>query len=184
MTQFGKRILRGLDSDYILFFGYQCFLSNFYRTSLVIDGVTYNCSEQAFQALKAGVLQSLVYLAYAFADLFGDIEAARLIRTSVNPLEQKQIGRYIFNYDQAMWERERDGVMKRCLMAKFSQSADLRLRLELTNDSILVESSAYDKYWGNGLSLWSADCIDSDNWPGLNRLGDLLMEVRSDLQRA
>lgn len=57
--------------------------------------------------------------------------------------------------------------MKEALTAKFSQYESLKELLLSTNDSILIEHTNNDSYWGDG-----------GNGTGKNMLGKLLMEVR------
>lgn len=60
--------------------------------------------------------------------------------------------------------------MKKCLLAKFEQNYDLKIKLLGTGDAILIESSPRDEYWGSGKYNM-----------GKNKLGRLLMEVRDSL---
>lgn len=71
------------------------------------------------------------------------------------------------------WDRVKDDVMLRAVRAKSMQYGDLRWKLLATGDAILVEHSPKDAYWGDG--------GDGDG-SGKNRLGQLLMQVRQELQ--
>jgi ribA/ribD-fused uncharacterized protein len=68
------------------------------------------------------------------------------------------------------WEAAKEGVMMRALQEKFSQNPTLRAQLLRTAPSLLQEASPYDMYWGVGSS-----------GTGQNRLGVLLMQLRSEL---
>lgn len=70
------------------------------------------------------------------------------------------------------WESVKDDIMREALIAKFSQHSNLRKLLLDTEDSHIVEHTKNDAYWGDG-----------GNGSGQNRLGQLLMEVRSELQK-
>ena len=61
--------------------------------------------------------------------------------------------------------------MKEALVAKFSSNARLQSMLLNTFPRRLVEHTTRDRYWGDG----------GGNGNGLNRLGELLMEVRAEL---
>jgi len=61
--------------------------------------------------------------------------------------------------------------MLEAVRAKFSQHADLRALLVGTGDALLVEHTARDDYWGDG-----------GDGHGKNRLGQILMQVRAELQ--
>ena len=67
------------------------------------------------------------------------------------------------------------------LLAKFSQSEDLRNRLAATGKSILAECAVKDRVWGIGLSMRDPDRSDPSKWKGQNLLGYALMMVRNKL---
>lgn len=70
------------------------------------------------------------------------------------------------------WEEVKDEVMEQVLRAKFSVS-EMAQQLLDTGDALLIEGNPYgDTYWGvcNGI--------------GQNRLGQLLMKIRTELRRA
>ena len=60
--------------------------------------------------------------------------------------------------------------MKRALVAKFPQNLKAQRRLLKTGSKTLIEAAPNDKYWGVG-----------KDGTGKNRLGHLLMEVRTEL---
>ena len=62
--------------------------------------------------------------------------------------------------------------MKKALHTKFTQHIHLQRKLLSTNDAWLVEHTKKDEYWGDG----------GHPTIGLNGLGFLLMELRSELQ--
>ncbi len=68
------------------------------------------------------------------------------------------------------WEEVRDSVMLEALRAKFSQHPDLGEALISTGNAKLVERTSNDSYWGDG-----------GDGTGRNRLGELLMLVRSEI---
>ncbi len=65
--------------------------------------------------------------------------------------------------------------MLKALRVKFDQHQDLKQKLLSTGDAKLVEASPYDSYWGNATR--------KDGSKGLNKLGILLMKVRSELKK-
>ena len=66
------------------------------------------------------------------------------------------------------WDEVKIDVMRKALLAKFTQHKDLRELLLGTGQRYLIEHSPYDNFWGNG---------GDDS--GQNHLGLLLMEIRS-----
>jgi N-glycosidase YbiA len=69
------------------------------------------------------------------------------------------------------WEAVKERVMRDALRAKFTQNTDLRDALLATGDAKLVEHTDNDSYWGDG-----------GDGSGHNRLGILLMELRTALR--
>ena len=73
---------------------------------------------------------------------------------------------------RADWDTVRDAVMLAALRTKFTQHAELHVRLLATGDTYLVEHTAKDAYWGDG-----------GDGSGRNRLGVLLQQVRTELRQ-
>jgi hypothetical protein len=73
---------------------------------------------------------------------------------------------------RADWERVKDEVMRRAVLAKFTQHAELRDILLATGDALLVEHTRNDSYWGDG-----------GDGRGRNMLGRILASVREELRR-
>ena len=130
--------------------------SNFAAFPILIDGQFWPTTEHYFQAQKyAGV----------------DTDRMRAIRRCSSPGRAAQMGRdrkYAIRRD---WERVKEQVMLAALRAKFSQHQELKHLLVSTGDAWLVEHTELDRYWGDG-----------GDGSGQNRLGHLLMLVRSELQ--
>ena len=88
---------------------------------------------------------------------------------NLNPSEAKKLGRQVNLRED--WDDVKDEVMYDVCMAKFSQNPDLAFRLVSTGDSYLIEGNTWgDKIWG--------EC----DGVGENRLGKILMRIRSQLQ--
>jgi N-glycosidase YbiA len=62
-------------------------------------------------------------------------------------------------------------IMHEAVLAKFAQHADLRATLLGTGESVIVEYTEKDRYWG-----------DDGDGSGRNRLGQILMRVREELR--
>jgi ribA/ribD-fused uncharacterized protein len=65
---------------------------------------------------------------------------------------------------------------------KFRQHPDLKAFLLGTGDKVLVEASPFDPVWGIGLDERDRASGDPKEWPGLNLLGFILMQVREELR--
>lgn len=160
--------------DFVFFWGHtdrreagigkQC-LSQWYPSPFVADGICYNCAEQYMMAEKA----------YAF----GDEKAWHEIMASYDPMAIKKLGRRVRNFNAYVWNIYSRDVVKTASLAKFTQNPKLKEYLLSTGDKILVEASPKDEIWGIGLSADSPDACFPRRWPGENRLGFILMEVRA-----
>jgi GTP cyclohydrolase II len=130
------------------------FLSNFSRHPILLDGRIWPTVEHFYQAKK-------------FAGT-ADEEAIRLAET---PTEAKQHSERLGDDRRREdWDSVKERIMLRALRAKFRQHPELGERLVATAGRRLVEHSEGDAYWGNG-----------GTGAGLNRLGEILMEVRAEL---
>lgn len=128
-------------------------LSNFAPTPVTIDGTTYPTTEHYFQAMKS--------IAPA---------RQRFIALAPTPAEAKRRGRAVPLRPD--WESVKEAVMLRALRAKFAQNPRAREHLLATGGLPIRESAPWDGYWGTGRD----GC-------GLNRLGELLMQVREEARR-
>ena len=142
--------------------------SNFHPCDITFNTMKFNCSEQLFMYFKAW--------------FFKDTEIANLILQATTPKEAKKLGRQIRNYDDGMWAKVRYQYMFDACMAKFQQNPDLLSELLKTNGTEMVEASPYDKIWGIGLGENDPLAWNKDTWNGLNLLGQVLDDVRSELQ--
>lgn len=142
-------------SKMILFYGqhldYPEF-SNFYPASMTIKGKTYATVEHYFQACKTKVLR----------------EHER-VRTAATPAQAKHLGRKVALRPD--WERVKTEVMRRALMAKFTQHQSLLGLLVGTGDAVIHEASPSDAIWG-----WMGGS-------GQDLLGKILMEVRTAIKK-
>ena len=133
------------------------FLSNFTKRPIIVDGLVYATTEHYFQCRK-----------------FVDPAYAEYIRVEcATPAQAKAAGAERSVPIRADWRTARLSIMLTALRAKFSQHDDLRERLLSTVGSELVEHSRSDKFWGDGGGAPGA---------GENALGQLLMQVRSEMQ--
>ena len=105
------------------------FLSNFARTPVTVDGVTYRTLEHGFQAAKTD-----------------DPEARAAVMALRSPAEARLRGQRVPL--RPGWDEQRLAVMARLLRAKFSDAC-LAAALVATGTADLVEVNAWDDgYWG------------------------------------
>ena len=132
---------------------YGCF-SNFSPHPFRLDGKRWPTSEHYFQAQK-----------------FVGSPHADEIRKAKTPMIAARLGRSRKAPLRRDWESVKDQVMRRAVLAKFEAHADIREVLLGTGDEKIVEATTDDYHWGCGSS-----------GSGKNRLGQILMEVRTILR--
>lgn len=128
---------------------------------------TFNCAEQ--------------YMMYRKALLFDDIETADKIMRVVHPGDQKRLGRRVKNFDPKIWDAVSREIVFHGNFCKFTQNADLLIKLLETGSTIIVEASPYDTVWGIGLSADDPDAYDETKWKGKNWLGEVLTNLRNGI---
>ncbi|OJT14548.1 N-glycosidase [Trametes pubescens] len=95
--------------------------------------------------------------------------------------ECKSLGRKVQGFEDAVWTRERAGIVREGTLHKFRQHPGIRAALLATGGRELVEASPRDRIWGIGFGRAGAERVDREAW-GLNLLGRALMEVRAVLR--
>lgn len=137
------------------------FLSNFYSlyNPIVYNNITYTTSEHFFQAMKSI-----------------DVDDHINIALCKFPAQAKKLGRKIELREH--WLNIKDTVMAMAIDLKFSANEDIRHKLLLTGNTVLVEGNYWhDNYWGNCM------CDKCKNIPGNNQLGNILMTYRNNQLR-
>jgi ribA/ribD-fused uncharacterized protein len=130
------------------FFGDYRFMSNFYSCKLPFWGVTYNSSENAYQAAKV-------------------IPEERIKLVDVTAGQSKKVWKTLQRIDYPDWDAVKFDIMAEIVFLKFLHNKDLRQKLLDTAKKYLEESNHWnDRDWGV--------C----NNVGKNYLGKILMKVR------
>ena len=127
--------------------------SNFAPYPIVLDGLTWPTSEHYFQAQK-----------------IDDEAYQKKILKEPSPMKAAKFAREI-NVIKSNWDEIRDNIMYKAVLAKFTQHPELKELLLSTNDSILIEHTQNDSYWGDG-----------GDGSGENMLGKILMRVRDEIK--
>lgn len=144
-------------------------LSQWWPSPFTVDGVVYATAEHWMMAAKAR--------------LFDDADAERAVLAARTPAEAKNAGRLVRGFDEAIWARERFGVVVTGSVHKFASDPALRDFLLGTGERVLVEASPLDRVWGVGLAADDPRIQDPEKWRGANLLGFALMGARGRLQR-
>jgi ribA/ribD-fused uncharacterized protein len=141
--------------------------SNMFEAPIQIDGITFQTVEHYFQWSKA--------------KMFGDADVEKKIMKTPSPKSVKAYGRKVKGFKEDEWTEKKDGIMKTAVRAKFTQHPELRKKLLDTKDAPLGEANPRDKYWGIGTGADTAKAKVPSKWPGKNKLGEMLMELRKEL---
>ena len=130
------------------------FLSNFYPSKVIFDGIIYYNSEAAYQAQKCLNPEER----RDFANLSSD--------------EAKRLGQKVER--RSDWDDVKFGIMEQVVYAKFTQNPTLTQDLLDTGDKVLKEGNYWkDIYWG----------VDLRTSEGENNLGKILMALRDDFRK-
>jgi ribA/ribD-fused uncharacterized protein len=108
---------------------------------------------------------------YFQAQKFAGTQMEEQVRLASSPMEAAKMGRNRQYPLRPNWEAIKEEFMYEALIAKFTQHLDLRQKLLETGDAELVEHTSNDRYWADG-----------GDGSGKNRLGQLLMKVRTALR--
>lgn len=128
-------------------------LSNHSLHGFELDGLYWPTIEHYYQAQK-----------------FVGTPHAEAIRHAPRPMDAKRLGQTTDYPLRPDWEEVKEDVLLRATLAKYETHADVRAVLLATGDEELVEDSPTDYYWGSGA-----------DGSGLNRYGQILMQVRAEL---
>jgi ribA/ribD-fused uncharacterized protein len=131
-------------------------LSNFAPYPIIVDDREWPTSEHYYQAAKFP----------------SDPQYQEEIRQNVRPYDAWRFGRNPVKPVRADWDEVKETVMLTAVRAKFEQHGELAARLLGTGTVELVEHAPNDPYWGDG-----------GDGHGANRLGHILMQVRTELGR-
>ena len=141
-------------------------LSNFHPCALDIDGRNYSCVEQYYQEQKA---------------LFGERpDVASQIRNATDPAKCKSLGGKV-TVDDEKWLPTATQVMRKACRIKFVKYDDMKQYLLQTKNNVIAEASR-DTTWGTGTKLSDASTFVRKDWKGKNYLGEILMNIRTELQ--
>lgn len=92
----------------------------------------------------------------------------------------KALGRKVSNFDNEIWEANRERIVLEGSLHKFRQNPELRQSLLETGGKKLVEASPRDRIWGVGFGEKNA-LKQKQRW-GLNLLGKALEDARNILR--
>jgi len=129
-------------------------LSSFSKHGFFLDDKQWPSVEHYFQALK-----------------FVDENYQEQIRTAEHPKVAQKRGKARFKKTRKDWEKLQDTVMTRAVYIKCRTHVEVAEALLHTAEQTILETSAYDYYWGCGR-----------DGRGHNTYGKVLMNVRVKLR--
>lgn len=145
------------------------YLSNWYLSDFLINGIMYTSMEQ--------------YMMHCKAMLFNDLATAQQIMETTDVGKIKALGRSVQGYDDTVWSGMRQVIIYKGLLEKFRQNDELREKLFATGENTLAECAVMDRVWGIGLSMKDDSRLDMSKWQGQNLLGFALMCARDELKQ-
>lgn len=137
--------------------------SNFGRTPLVVDGVSFDCSEKLFQVMK-------------FADMASRkaVFKAKGQTMKMKAMHQEKVGTVRPDWGEIIVD-----AMKFCLMQKYTQSEAFRTELERSRGLFIVEDQT--TFPKKNPDTWGVkQSGDGKEYIGPNLMGRLLMELRDN----
>ncbi len=112
--------------------------------------------------------------------MFHDEEIAEEILNETVPSKMRTLGQAIEGFDEKQWKLNDFAiqVLIEGNLAKFTQNVHLQEELLKTGDTIMVEASPMDCFWGIGMSIDDPDATNMQQWHGTNYMGAVLMSIR------
>lgn len=151
-------------NDGLYFQSEHAFLSNFHKSSIVIDGIHYPTAEHCYQASKCRQA--------------GDHARLSRVMKAGTPLEAKKIADQMSESDE--WKNNKHEVMTKVIQAKFEQNPSLATKLLDTGNDRLYEATK-NSFFGIGASLHSKELRDLA-YKGQNKLGQALEALRQSIR--
>lgn len=146
------------------------YFSNWYLSDFEYAGIKYTSVEQ--------------FMMYHKVLMAANTELAERIMSTDDPAQIQELAgtKHFYDYYKIKdaWEKYSYTIVKRGIRAKFIQNKWLMANLLRTEKAVLVECSKSDKQWGIGINIANARWMDVKNWQGNNKLGRILMELRSE----
>ena len=154
------------DQNIITIRSSNCVFSNYYMCYLKVFENEFSSSEQAYQ--------------WRFMTYIGLNELAKQVLEARTPDQAKEIASRVPRELHKNWHSIKLNVMKEILHAKADYNSRFKEELILSDGKKLVESTK-DIFWASGMSPRDTTSTLPSFYPGLNQLGNVLNQVRSDL---
>ena len=142
-------------------------LGNFYKTLIVVNGITFDCTERLFHIMKLrpDAIEGLKEMM--------EVKAGMGIKMHVKHL-YKAHPEWFHDH----WPSMVVDAMKYCLTLKYEQNEAFRNELERSKGKYIVEDETSRKK-GKAADTWGV-VLQGNEYVGPNLLGRLLMELRDN----
>ncbi len=121
------------------------------------------------------------YMMYQKALLFQDTQTAAQILRAAHPGKIKALGRKVANFQESIWQKKRQEIVRQGIYLKFTQNAELKHQLLAHPPNCLfAECSVSDRI---GLSMHDPRRMEPTQWQGKNLLGKIIGSVRDAFLR-
>lgn len=154
------------DNEKVWFFSAKDYFSQWYLSDFEENGIRFKNNEQ--------------YMMYHKAKIMNDEDIANKIINSndADPKIMKKYGRLVKNWNQEIWDKNKEQIVTNANILKFSQNIELLTKLLTVGDRLIVEASKYDKIWGCGIAKDDKRIHEIHAWPGQNKLGIAIKNAR------
>lgn len=142
-------------------------LSNFYPCDINIHGILAKSAEHAYQ--------------YTKCIRRGKLDIAKKVMNAENALAAKKLSREL-PYD-SKWNDQKAEVMYDIIVEKTKQVPEFKEEL-LSSKRTIVEAVRGDFYWSSGLNKTDTLNTKLKYWPGENKMGSILMKIKTDILNA
>lgn len=142
---------------------------NFYHAPIVVEGVTFDCTERLFHLMK-------------FRDTAEEgIKSEYTVRRGMNiKMHMKPMYQQHPEWFRVDWGSMVVDAMRFCLQTKYEQCDEFRNELERSNGLTIVEDETKrNKKKNRDADSWGVNLV-GDQYVGPNLLGRLLMELRDN----
>mmetsp|Transcript_9534 Transcript_9534/g.14207 ORF Transcript_9534/g.14207 Transcript_9534/m.14207 type:complete len:217 (-) Transcript_9534:278-928(-) len=171
---------------------YRCF-SNFYQHVEIPFTIpdccwdrfsrTFTKQQQSNVPRTVNVSFSETSIMLCKAAVMCDYSSYQKIIHATTPIEAKNLGRMVANFDQDIWNSVILTVAFESVYQKFQALDEQSLHTLLnTGEALIAEAAPGDRIWGVGKRIGHPNCQDPRTWQNGNILGYALMKARNILR--
>ncbi len=122
----------------------------------------------------------LHYITYEKAKLFRDRNIYDDILKCTDQKRLKELNHAVKYFIDIVWDMMVPRIFRKGLQCKFSQNSNLYNELLNTSGTTIVLADDKEKVWSCGLGPDDKRINDRKQWTGMNLMGELITEIRSE----